>query len=172
MGPAEASPPVVSYGGLNLIRTIAVRIAAQGDHAAAAQMFQENLDDHRRVFGERHPDTVLTMGHLAASLEELGDLEGALVLEREIYAARLEPLGREDQQTTISGKTVVNRLNDLGRTADAIAATQTLCWLLDADEASLTAGQRQIRDVIAKDCQWAQAGIVVRSMPSAGMPRT
>lgn len=80
------------------------------------------------------------------------DPEGALELDRELLSTRLEYLGREDEETTAANKRVVDRLNALGRSDEAVAAGQTLCWLLESDDAALTPMQRNVRDAMKGAC--------------------
>ena len=136
---------------LREMNNLANTLNRQGDFEGARELRVELLKRQRQVLGSQHPSTVLTMLNMARNLKtNFDDPEGALPLQQEAFAARLAMLGPEDERTTVANDRVVSTLSMLGRTADAIDAAQSLCWLLEADDASLTPPQRRIRDEVKR----------------------
>jgi hypothetical protein len=60
------------------------------------------LEVSKRALGEEHPDTLLSMGNLAASYSDLGRLQDAVELEEKVLEARKRMLGKEHPRTLLS----------------------------------------------------------------------
>ena len=76
--------------------------SAQGDYAGARSLEERVLEATTRVLGEEHPDTLMSMSNLAATLAEQRDYAGARRLQERVFEARTRLLGEEHQDTLIS----------------------------------------------------------------------
>ena len=60
----------------------------KGDLAAAEPLYREALEVRRATLGNRHPDTLASIGNLGLLLKDKGDLTAAEPLHREAVEGR------------------------------------------------------------------------------------
>ncbi|QTF94207.1 toll/interleukin-1 receptor domain-containing protein [Halomonas sp. BM-2019] len=134
---------------LTSMNNLAVTLRDLGDLAAARVLHELVLAACRRVLGEEHPHTLSSMNNLAGTLRAQGDLAAARALQEQVLAARRRVLGEEHTDTSI---TAWNLLMTLYEMQDDPAAhtilDENLLWLLQRDPTSLTADQREIREML------------------------
>lgn len=85
-----------------------------GNLQDARELYEQALAARRRVLGDDHPKTLLSMHNLAETLKELGDLEGAHVLHDQALASRQRVLGDEHPDTRTSMKNLAAVRRQLG----------------------------------------------------------
>jgi len=73
------------------MNNLAVALGALGEHAGARELHEHTLTALRRLLGDEHPDTLLSMNNLAATLWALGDLAGARELHEQVRSRRGGP---------------------------------------------------------------------------------
>ena len=64
-----------------------------GQLKEARPLLEEDLQASRETLGDRHPDTLISVGNLALLLQEMGLLEEARPLCEEALRGRRETLG-------------------------------------------------------------------------------
>ena len=97
---------------LELLGWLAGYDYARGDYRSALALRRQEHDGHRRVLGEEHPDTLISLSNLAATLWAQGDLDGARELQEQALELSRRVLGDEHPDTLIS-------LNNLAATLRA-----------------------------------------------------
>ncbi|CBS89807.1 tetratricopeptide repeat protein [Azospirillum lipoferum] len=91
----------------------------RGAYGPAIAVRQRQLDAVRHLYGEEHPNTLVSMGNLASTLWKQGDLAGARVLEEQVLAVRRRVFGEEHPQTLTSMNNVAETLSSQGDLAGA-----------------------------------------------------
>ena len=86
---------------------LAQELQAKGDLAAAEPLYCEALEVQRETLGDRHPDTLASIGNLGTLLYTKGDHAAAEPLYREALEVQRETLGDRHPSTLIS-------INNLG----------------------------------------------------------
>jgi tetratricopeptide (TPR) repeat protein len=86
----------------------------QGDLAGARKLQEQVLEIRRRILGEEHPDTITSMGNLAATLQAQGDLAGAQKLQEQVLEIMRRILGEEHPNTLTSMSNLAVTLSDQG----------------------------------------------------------
>ena len=118
----------------------------RGDFSGAQNVHEQVLCIQRRLLGEEHPDTLITMGNLANTLGAQGDLSGARKLLNQVLSTHRRLLGEKHPTTSISAWnlfTVLFGLRDFP--AGRALLERDLFWLIDHNPATLHAWQREIR---------------------------
>ena len=93
--------------------------AARGQYAAALQAEEAACVVSRRVLGDEHPDTLMSMNNLALTLRAQGDLNGARVLQEQALAVCRRVLGEEHPATLTSMNNLALTLSAQGDLAGA-----------------------------------------------------
>jgi hypothetical protein len=75
---------------------------AAGRMVGARELIEEVPSVSRRVLGEEHPSTLISMNNLAETLRALGETSGARELHEEVLSVRRRVLGEEHPSTLIS----------------------------------------------------------------------
>ena len=97
-------------------------------------MYEEALQARRETLGDRHPDTLTSIGNMGSLLEAQGQLDEARPLYEEALQGRREVLGDRDQDTLVSITNLADLLRMMGRLSEAepmladamVAARETL----------------------------------------------
>jgi tetratricopeptide (TPR) repeat protein len=108
----------------------------RGQYRQAIALDEQTLAGYRRVLGDDHPDTLLSMSNLATSRRALGDLQGAHDLHEQTLAANRRVLGDDHPDTLTS-------MNNLAETRLALGDLQ---GAHDLHEQTLTARRRVLGD--------------------------
>jgi hypothetical protein len=108
LGPDDDSALAITH---NLAAVYSQLGYAQRSH----DLDQDSLSRERRLRGDDHPDTTVTMGRLALDLHRLGMFEQALDLNEEALARHRQTLGADHPQTLNRAFNLVNNLRALGR---------------------------------------------------------
>jgi hypothetical protein len=74
----------------------------RGAYSLARSGYERQLQASKRVLGEEHPATLTSMGNLAPTLRNQGDLPGARRLEERVLEIRKRVLGEEHPDTLTS----------------------------------------------------------------------
>lgn len=74
----------------------------RGSLVSAQALLERILGLRRRILGDEHPDTMMSVGDLASTLKAQGDLDGARELEEILLATRGRVLGEEHPDTLTS----------------------------------------------------------------------
>ncbi|NIA12175.1 MAG: tetratricopeptide repeat protein, partial [Nitrospiraceae bacterium] len=94
-------------------------------------------------------DTLTSMGNLALTLQDQGDLAGAREIQEEVLETTWRVLGSEHPSTSISAWNLFSTYVAMGDSVGARTVLETdLLWLRDRDPASLGADQQKIREMI------------------------
>ena len=81
------------------VNNLAGTVASQGDFAGARELLISVLATACREFGEQHPDSLTTMGNLAAVLWQEGDRAEAYALQQQVVEMRSRSQGEDDPAT-------------------------------------------------------------------------
>jgi len=130
---------------LGAMNNLAMTLADLGDLAKARELDEQMLAALRRQLGEEHPITLTAMSNLALVLHAQGDLDKTRLLEEKVLETRRRLLGPKHSDTSLAQWNLLNTRKDLGDEAGARELEIRLGWLLDEDEAKLSADQLQIR---------------------------
>jgi Flp pilus assembly protein TadD len=85
-----------------LLSCVAVQDQYRGDFRSARGLHEQVLAARRRLLGDRHPNTLTSIGNLAGTLSAQGDLDGARRLQEEDLRASQRVLGRKHPNTLIA----------------------------------------------------------------------
>jgi serine/threonine protein kinase/tetratricopeptide (TPR) repeat protein len=98
----------------------------------AAEQFQKARRIRSEYLGPAHPDTLVSMNHLANSYEGAGREAEAFELREETLALRRVKLGPEHPDTLMSMNNLALSYRDLGRYADALKLREETLALCEA----------------------------------------
>ena len=101
------------------MHNLASTLRDQGDHAGAQQLHERVLETMRRVLGDEHPDTLISMNNLANTLSIRGDHSGAQGLREHVMEAMRHMLGEEHPDTLASMINLAGTLMNRGDYARA-----------------------------------------------------
>jgi hypothetical protein len=104
---------------LKVRNNLAISLMRVGRFDEGRSQFESLLQQRRELLGAEHTDTVATMGNLAAARGMSGDPEGALELQREVYAINRRQLGEDHPATLGARSNLGSSLNGLGRDEEA-----------------------------------------------------
>ncbi len=90
-------------------------------YSAARQTFERALALDRADLGEEHPDVLTSMGNLASTLWNQGDLAGAHELQQQVAAVMRRVLGEEHPDTLASMGNLASTLSNQGDVVGARA---------------------------------------------------
>ncbi|KAJ9650815.1 hypothetical protein H2198_009882 [Neophaeococcomyces mojaviensis] len=76
---------------------------------------------HRSGHGDDHPDTLMSMNNLAATLREVGELQEALSIQRAVLEKRQQILGEDHPDTLMSMGNLAAMLGDVGELQEALS---------------------------------------------------
>lgn len=102
-----------------LMSRLATHDSKNGAFAAARALGEAAVAIRRRVLGEEHPDTLITMGNLASTLGEQGDFAAARLLQETVLAVFRRAFGDEHLGTLSSMNNLATTLNEQGDSAAA-----------------------------------------------------
>jgi len=108
----------------------------RGSYMLAKLGFERQLEASKRLLGDKHPDTLSSMGNLSSTLWKQGDLPGARRLEEAVLEARRRLLGNEHPDTLSS---MSNLASTLWKQGDLSGARRL-------EEAALEARKRLLGD--------------------------
>ena len=91
----------------------------QRGYASARKLLEEELESHRHLLGEEHPDTLTAMSDLAVTLGKQGDWAGARKLQEQVLAASRRVQGGEHPHTLAA---MNNLAATLGKQGDLTGA--------------------------------------------------
>ena len=80
---------------MSSITNLARTLRTAGDLAGARRLEERAVAAKVRLWGEEHPDTLISMNNLAEILGGQGDLEGARRLQERVLEVRKRVLGKE-----------------------------------------------------------------------------
>jgi len=89
----------------------------------------ECLDKRKRILGEDHPDTLSSMGNLAALYESQGNYDAALPLCLECLDKQKRILGEDHPSTQTSMNNLGYLYRDMGRLEEARAMLEECVFL-------------------------------------------
>ena len=73
-----------------------------------------------KVLGKEHPDTLLSLGNLAAAYGHLGDFQKELELEEKVYQLKCKKLGDEHTDTLLTLSNIAMTYRNLGNYEKAV----------------------------------------------------
>ncbi len=103
-----------------LLNLAANFLLCSGDAAGALPLFRRALESSERVLGPERPDTLSSVGNLAACMEDLGDAARALPLNRRALESRERVLGPEHPDTLSGVNNLAVCMEELGDAAGAL----------------------------------------------------
>ncbi|HLO77226.1 MAG TPA: toll/interleukin-1 receptor domain-containing protein, partial [Magnetospirillum sp.] len=103
----------------DLISWVARYYYAAGLYLAAKQHYARELEALRRILGPDHSGTLISIGNLATTLSDLGDLLGARNLQQQVLETRRRILGPDHPDTLISMGNLAGTLFSQGDLAGA-----------------------------------------------------
>ena len=74
----------------------------RGAYELAETLYRRELETRRRILGDGHPGTLISMNNLAETLSDQGDLEGARKIQEEVLEMMRQIFGREHPLTLTS----------------------------------------------------------------------
>jgi serine/threonine protein kinase/tetratricopeptide (TPR) repeat protein len=86
----------------------------------SAEQNRAALALYTKARGPEHPDTIMSMGHLATSYDSLGRSNEALELREKVLALRKARLGPNHQDTILAMEHLANSYHSVGRIAEAL----------------------------------------------------
>ena len=89
--------------------------------AEALPLLKKSLRLHTEVLGERHPDTLVSLGVLALTYNNLGRHAEALALNEKAFRLHTEIFGERHPSTLVSLNNLALTYGNLGRHAEALA---------------------------------------------------
>jgi serine/threonine protein kinase len=102
-----------------LLQRLAQTMHELGLHNEAEGVLRETLEIRRRVLGDEHEETLLTLHALGSQLSFLRRHEDAVVLLREAYAGRTKRFGADHVNTLRTGTTLGGALRYQGQLTEA-----------------------------------------------------
>lgn len=99
---------------------VALDLRIGGDFRRALEVDQENLERHRRVFGDGDHYTLRVKGNLSVNLRMLGDFRAAYELDSEVVDEWRRTLDPNDARTLFCESNVARDLYGLGRYDEAL----------------------------------------------------
>jgi hypothetical protein len=106
-------------GKAALAMWVACHDSERGSYVTARTLQEQVLEVSRRILGEEHPDTLISMNNLAGTLRAQGDLAGARTLLEQDLEVRRRILGEEHPDTLISMDNLAKTLRAQGDLAGA-----------------------------------------------------
>ncbi len=91
----------------------------QGNFSEAERCLREALEIKRRVLGNQHPSTLVSLNNLAVLLQDQQQLAAAEPLFREAMEIKIRILGLDHPDTAISIDNLAMVLDKLGRRTEA-----------------------------------------------------
>lgn len=92
----------------------------QGRLDEAEQMYNSLLKDRLELFGDRHPDTLITLSHTAAVASWQGNHQKAEGIYREVLRIKQETLGTDHPSTVNVMHNLACNRNDYGQSANEL----------------------------------------------------
>jgi tetratricopeptide (TPR) repeat protein len=135
---------------LTAMSSLAAILFHQRDLPGARSLETQVLTARRRLLGAEHPDTLRSMGNLGSTLAAQGDLAGARELQEKVLEARRRRLGPRHPETSTAAWKLLQTRRALGDGRGSRELEKSLDWLLVAEEATLSQGQREIRRNLGK----------------------
>jgi len=147
----EARRCVLGADHLDTITTmgnLAVILREQGDLSGAQVLEEEVFRIRQRVLGVEHRDTLTAMSNLAVTLRTQGNFGEARKLQEYILEIRRRILNPKHSDITISEWNLLQIRRALNDQAGSQELERSLSWLLAADEMTLSAAQKVIRQYL------------------------
>ena len=113
--------------GSSLINNLANLLMEQGGEKEAEHLYREALGGRRRVLGNEHPSTLVSINNLGSLLQAQGKLADAEALCREALAGQRRVLGNEHPNTlSVIGNlgTLLQKLGQLDAAECVLRACQ------------------------------------------------
>jgi tetratricopeptide (TPR) repeat protein len=85
-----------------MLNALAELFRNKGEYDRALPLYEECLAKRKRVLGDNHPDTLISLGNLAFLFKTKGEYDRALPLYEECLAKRKRVLGKDHPDTLIS----------------------------------------------------------------------
>jgi tetratricopeptide (TPR) repeat protein len=153
---------------LDTLNALAINCVEQRDYNAAERYFRRTLELSRKVVGEEHPDTLLTLKNLGIVVMESGNEAGAEPLLREAYSRLRASFGAEHLRTVSAEGALVGCLARLGRSfeAEALARDQVrVCEeQLGPDHPRALKARGDLADVFFYSQKYARAVVLLEPL--------
>jgi tetratricopeptide (TPR) repeat protein len=115
---------------LEAIFTLARVYACQGLWKEAKELHVQVMETRKRVEGEEHPDTLMSMSYLADVYQNQGRRKEAEELEVQVMETRKRVLGQEHPDTLLSMRNLAFIFKSQGRRDEAITLLEKVVALL------------------------------------------
>ena len=106
----DAALDAVPAKATRLLDSAATYLLTRGELHAALPVHERAYDARRDIFGEDHPDTLISASHLALNLRCLGKCRRARALDDETLTRRRRVLGEDHPDTLTSGSQLATDL--------------------------------------------------------------
>jgi DNA polymerase III delta prime subunit len=106
-------------GRLGLAWKCAMALYSDGQYKAAEELFVQVMETRKRVLGDEHPDTLISMNNLASTYRDQGRSNEAEELEVQVMQTRKRVLGDEHPDTLTSMANLALTYRNQGRWAEA-----------------------------------------------------
>jgi tetratricopeptide (TPR) repeat protein len=113
------NPNIDNLGSATLALLVARHDYERGTYASARALQEKVLEIRRRILGEEHLNTLMSMNDLALTLRAQGDLKDARVLQEKALQISRHILGEERLDTLTSMNNLALTLRDQGDLKDA-----------------------------------------------------
>ena len=110
----EAALDTVPAEATRLLDRAGMYLLIRGEPQAALAVFERGYAARRDKFGDDHPDTLTSAGHLALNLWWLGEYPQARTLDEDTLTRRRRILGEDHPDTLTSASQLANDLVGLG----------------------------------------------------------
>lgn len=118
---------------LGLQLQLASALQLDGDYAAALDVVRDATERHARVFGPKHPQTLVALNQLGVVENKLGHADAAEAAFRGAAEGRLEVLGENHPATVMSQLNLGSFLIEHDGTAEGVPLVQRASSWLDAN---------------------------------------
>jgi hypothetical protein len=111
-----------------LLHNMGMYLRSRGQNRQALTLDEQAVAGRRRILGDDHPDTLVSMNSLAVDHRGMGDLSGARELHEQALAGLLRVVGEEHPYTLFSMNNLgltIRALGDLPRARDLLERTLT-----------------------------------------------
>jgi hypothetical protein len=104
---------------LDLAQKCAIALYSDGQYKAAKELFVQVMETRKRVLGEEHPDTLLSIGNLALTYSNQGQWKEAEELGVQAMEMSSRVLGEEHPSTLTSMANLASTYSNQGRWKEA-----------------------------------------------------
>src|ERR1700722_18346302 len=158
-------------GGTNAVPDVAARLQCVyvdgGMWKEAEKLHVLVMETRKRVLGEEHPHTLLSMGNLASTYRNQGRWKEAEVLEVSVMETRKRVLGEEHPDTLLSMGNLALTYQNQGRWKEAevleVSVMETRKWVLGEEHLDTLLSMGNLASTYWNQGRWKEAEVLAVS---------